>query len=157
MDHKALLKQAKAKAAKFCSSKERAPFQVYEKLVAWELSEDEAQEILAELTEERFVDERRFCKAFCHDKFEFNHWGKNRIQQELYRFRLSQEVITEGMNYIDPDRYQKTLEDLARKKWNSLMDELWPKKQKTMAFLIGKGYEIDLVMETVNQLSVSQQ
>ncbi len=37
------------------------------------------------------------------------------------------------------------------------MDELWPKKQKTMAYLIGKGYEIDLVMETVNQLSVSQQ
>ncbi|WP_421892288.1 regulatory protein RecX [Marinoscillum sp.] len=157
MDRKALLKQAKAKAAKYCSSKERAPFQVYEKLMAWELSEDEAQHILAELTEDRFVDERRFCKAFCHDKFAFNHWGKNRIQQELFRFRLSEEVIREGLNYIDPDKYQKTLETLAIKKWSSLMDEPWPKKQKTMAYLIGKGYEIDLVIETVNQVSVSQQ
>jgi len=149
----ALLKQAKVKAAKYCSTRERAPFEVLQKLQSWEISENEAQEILAELIEERFVDERRFCKAFCHDKFEFNHWGRNKIQQALYQYRLPEEVVKEGFLAIDPERYESTLLELATKKWNALMDDEWKKKQKTITYLLGKGFEMDLAFEAIKRLT----
>lgn len=158
MNREQLLKQAKAKAAKYCSSRERAPYQVLEKLLNWDLSEDEAHSVLAELTSERFVDEERFCNAFCHDKFEFNHWGKNKIKQELYRFKLPESVIQNGLNTIDPQLYEAALKQLAQRKWTSIQSEkdLWIRKQKTTAYLIRKGFEMDLAMEFVNSLSVDE-
>ncbi|MEQ8470110.1 MAG: regulatory protein RecX [Marinoscillum sp.] len=155
MDRERLLKQAKAKAAKFCSTRERAPAQVLDKLLDWELSEEEAQSILAELMNERFVDEERFCLAFCHDKFEFNRWGKNKIKQELFRFRLPEQVVQTGLDNINPNRYENVLKDLAEKKWNSIHSEKdqWVRKQKTTAYLLQKGFEMDLSIEIVSSLS----
>ena len=159
MSNERYLKQAKAKAAKYCSLKERAPFQVMEKLLGWDLDEDLAQEILAELTEENYVNEERFVRAYCHDKFEFNKWGKQRIRQELIRLRISDEMIQVGLNYLDPGRYEGILSDLAMKKYNALRTEqdVWKRKQKTTAYLIRKGFEMDLSIEIVNQLSGRQQ
>lgn len=153
------LKQAKAKAAKYCSYQERAPQQVLEKLLSWDLSEEKAHALLAELIAENFVDENRFCRAFCHDKFAFNRWGKNRIRMELQKFKLPGAVVQEGLEHIDPTAYETTLRKLAARKWESLAREpdIWKKKNKTAGYLLRKGFEGDLVWEMVNQLSSAQQ
>lgn len=156
MDRQAYLKQARAKAAKYCSGRERSPREVLQKLAAWELSDEDAQGVLAELVDEQFVDEDRFCRAFCHDKFEFNRWGKMRIRQELMKHQLPDEVVTRGLDNIDPERYAETLRQLAEKKYGSLVDEPWVKKQKTAAFLVRKGYEMDLVMEVVRLVAAQE-
>ncbi len=159
MSNERFIKQAKAKAAKYCSLKERAPFQVMEKLMGWDLDEDLAQSILAELTVENYVNEERFVRAYCHDKFEFNKWGKQRIRQELGRLRVSDDMIQVGLNYLDPERYEGILIGLAAKKLDSLRTEQdpWKRKQKTTAYLLRKGFEMDLSIEIVNQLSERQQ
>ena len=59
-----LLKQARARAAKYCSMRERAPRQVLEKLLSWNLNLEEAEDIIRTLTDEQFLDEGRFCRAF---------------------------------------------------------------------------------------------
>lgn len=155
----ALLKQARAKAARYCSRKERAPQQVLEKLISWQLEEAEAQEILAELTRENFLNEQRFCRAFCHDKFEFNRWGRVRIKMELTRFNLPVQVVSEGLNSIDPDRYREILNDLAEKRWKSLVpgEDEWIRKKKTIDYLLRKGFEYELVNDLVDQVSASKQ
>lgn len=157
MERQTYLNQAKVKMAKYCSGTERAPYQVLQKLTKWELDESEAQQILAELIAEEFVNEERFVKAYCNDKFSFNQWGKIRIKQELYRLRIADEVIQTGLNYIDPEKYEDTMLNLAMRKWNSLKDENWIRKQKTTAYLVNKGFEIDLATEVVRKVSASQQ
>ena len=119
MSNERLLKQAKAKAAKYCAGRERAPYQVMQKLLGWELDEDDAQSILAELTQENYVNEDRFVQAYCHDKFEFNKWGKQRIRQELKLLRIPGDVIIDGLNNIDPYRYEEVLQSLASQKLSS--------------------------------------
>lgn len=155
MSNERLLKQAKAKAAKYCAGRERAPYQVMQKLLGWELDEDDAQSILAGLIQENYVNEARFVHAYCHDKFEFNKWGKNRIKQELNQLRIAGESINEGLNSIDPQRYEDILQSLASQKFRSLSNESdnWKRKQKTTAYLIRKGFEMDLSIEIVNDLS----
>lgn len=156
MSRAALLKQAKDKAAKFCSVRERSPFEVSRKLQNLELTDDEINEILGELIEERFIDENRFCKAFCHDKFEFNKWGKHRINLELLQHKIPQDVIKSGLDALDVKRYKEVLDSLVSTKWNSLKGDEWSKKQKTLAFLVGKGFEMDLTIESMRQMSASK-
>lgn len=155
----AFLKQAKTKAAKYCSLKERAPQQVLEKLLSWDLSEDEAQNILTELIEENFINEARFARAFCHDKFEFNQWGKNKIRIELNRYNLPDQIVDEGLLHIDEDKYMEVLERLASKKWTSLNSETdpWKKKNKVVAYLLRKGYETEFVWGCIGRLSASSE
>lgn len=151
------LQQAKAKAARYCAQRERAPSQVLEKLLSWELPQADAEEILAQLTRENFLDELRFCKSFCHDKFEFNQWGRNRIRLELGKYNLRQRVVEEGLNYIDPDRYLEVLNKLAATKWKLLSTEKdpWKRKNKTAAYLLRKGFEADLVWDAVGRCAAS--
>ncbi len=152
MSRAAYLKQAKSKAAKFCSGRERAPFEVLQKLQKWEVTEDEAQAILGELVEERFVDELRFCRAFCNDKFEFNRWGRNKIQQALFQYHLPEDVVKEAFMVIDPEKYELVLLDLARKKWDKTSGDVWGRKQKTIAYMLSKGFEMGLAFEAIKKI-----
>ncbi|WP_421874708.1 regulatory protein RecX [Marinoscillum sp.] len=158
MSTERLVKQAKAKAAKYCSLRERAPSQVMEKLLGWELEENVAHQILTELVQENYVNEERFARAYCHDKFEFNKWGKQRIRMELSRLKVGEDLIQEGLNSIDPDHYWEILQGLGKKKYESLRTETdpWKRKQKTTAYLLRKGFEMDFCIEIVNRLSDSQ-
>lgn len=151
----AFLKQAKSRAAKYCVLRERAPQQVLEKLISWDLSQEQAQEVVDILTKEQFLDESRFCRAFCHDKFEFNQWGRNRIRLELMKFNLPEKVVFEGLSYIDSGRYEAVLKKLAMKKWESAAGEpqAWVRQRKTADYLLRKGFETDLVWEAVKRLS----
>lgn len=155
MDGGGFIQQAKAKAAKYCSYKERAPQQVLDKLLGWGVPEDKAHQILADLISQKFVDEQRFCRAFCHDKFEFNQWGKRKIQVALQPYKLPGAVIEEGLNALDPERYEDIIRTLAEKKWEALRSESdpWKRKNKVAMFLVRKGFEPDLIWEQVNRVS----
>lgn len=155
MERESLVQQAKVRAARYCAGRERAPFQVYEKLISWKLTEEEAEQVLDQLRSEKYIDENRFCRAFCRDKFEFNQWGKVKIRQELFQYRLPEEVVAYGLDQIDPQRYEDRLRQLSRDKWKSLEGEAdaWTRKQKTAAYMVRKGYETDLVMDFLNRMS----
>ncbi len=148
------LKRGFASAAKYCAFRERAPKQVFDKLLSWDFSEEEALQIIASLKSERFLDEARFARAFCHDKFEFNHWGKIKIRLELSQYELSSNTIEDGMAAIDTSRYQATILDLAQKKWALIKDkgDDFQQRGKVADYLMRKGFESELVWKVVKGL-----
>lgn len=151
-----LIKQAKARVMKYCAMAERSPNQVREKLLSFGLSEKETETIIDELKSERFVDEFRFARAFCHDKFVINHWGKIKIRNEIIRFGVSMEAISEGLEAIEEDRYRQVLEELITKKWKSLEPkelENLQRESRTVHFATGRGFEMGLVWQIVKQMS----
>lgn len=145
--------EAKQRAGKFCAFRERSPNEVLEKLKAWGLEEAQAMRILAELSAEGYVDEQRFANAFCNDKFEFNAWGKQKIKAHIHVHNISGEVLQKALDRIDAVKYQEKLISLASGKWHSLeQEDPQKRKQKTVAYLVNKGFEMDLIWETVNKL-----
>ena len=60
--------QAANRAAALCARCEQAPGDIREKLLKWGLSVAEASQVLRQLTEQGFIDERRFARAFVKDK-----------------------------------------------------------------------------------------
>lgn len=141
-------------AAKYCAFTERAPKQVFDKLISWDFTEDQSKKIIARLIDENFLNEERFAKAFCNDKFEFNHWGKVKIKMELGKYDLSYEVLLSALATINKERYLEMINDLTLKKWKLLQpkgDE-YLQKRKTADYMMRKGFEGELVWKVLKPL-----
>ena len=153
MAHRLTISEARQRAGRFCSLRERSPEEVREKLKAWKLSNSEAESVLKELIHQGFVDEQRFANAYCHDKFEFNSWGKQKIKVNIYKHRLPEEVIRQALDRLDETKYQARLMELGSLKWSKLdNDEPLKRKQKTVNYLANKGFELDLIWKIVSEL-----
>lgn len=148
------IKEAKQRAGRFCAFRERSPNEVLEKLMDWGVGEHDAEKIVDELIKEKFIDEQRFANAYCNDKFEFNSWGKQKIKANIYTHKLSSSAIDIALDRIESRKYETRCFELTERKWEKLeRDEPAKRKQKTLAYLANKGYEMDLIWKCINKLA----
>lgn len=141
-----LKQQAKVKAAKYCAYQERTQQEVRDKLYQYGLYSDAVEEVLTELITEGFVNEERYAQAFSRGKFNQNKWGRVKIEMMLRQKGLSNYCIQAGLKEIAEEDYQQQIRELISKKWNSLEGEDdYNRKHKTVRYLMGKGYEPDLI------------
>lgn len=143
---------ALGKAASLCSISEHCTSQIEEKLRLWGVSEKDAAEILARLIDEKYIDNSRFARAYCHDKFLYSHWGRIKIGQMLRQLHLSDEEIAEGMTTIQEEVYLQTLEDVLQAKDRTLKDtDKYQRKGKLVRHLLQRGFEMSLVIDAVDE------
>src|SRR3954468_24055784 len=138
--------QAIQKLKQYCAYQERSHSEVEQKL--WDLGvhRSEHDEILSVLIEENYLNEERFAKAFVGGKFRMKDWGRKKIYYALKEKKVSEYNIKKAMKEIDEEQYQKTLLELAEKKYGLLKSEQYlARKKKTMDYLLQKGFEQDLV------------
>jgi regulatory protein len=134
--------QAIQRIRHYCAYQERAQQEVRDKLYELGMSMDEVEEIMSDLISENFLNEERFAIQFAGGHFRIKGWGKVKIQHALQQKRVSSYNIKIGLKAIDEDAYLKTLEQLAKKKWNSLKGERGLSRMaKTYAFLHQRGFE----------------
>ena len=140
------------KATALCSGSEHCTHQIREKLSQWDVSPDDVEEIINRLVKEKYIDNKRFARAYCHDKFCYNHWGRFKIRQMLRNLRLSDEEIAEGMQVIPEEAYQEALEDALRAKDRTLHEkDVYQHKAKLVRHLLSRGFETELVIDAVNE------
>jgi len=148
-----LRQQAKAKAAKYCAYQERTQQQVRDKLYQYGLSGDTVEEVLTELIADDFINEERYAQAFCRGKFSQNKWGRIKIELGLKQKGLSPYCIRKGLKEIKEEDYLQQLHDLCERKWQSLeKEDTYQRKNKTARYLMGKGYETELVWRTIEDM-----
>ena len=122
--------QAMNRAAALCAHSEQAAGDIREKLFKWGLSGSDVTRIINQLTEQGFLNEARFARAFVKDRFAFNGWGKIKIAHQLKQKGISTDVVDEAMNAIDDDA------------WAAMM-----------RFAASRGFETSLSSECVNQVT----
>ena len=143
--------EALSKIFRYCAYQERSHREVKDKLFEYGLHSNQVDEILSHLITEGFLNEERYAKTFAGGKFRMMKWGRLKIQRELESAGVSPRNIARGLVEINASDYSKTLLSLVKKKSNQVTDEnLYKKKNKVARFIIGKGYEPELVWEAVN-------
>ena len=143
--------QALGRAASLCSGSEYCSTQIREKLSSWGISDDDADSIIERLTSEHFIDDSRFCRAYAHGKFCYNHWGKVKIGQMLRHMRLDPNEIAEGLAEIPDEAYQESLQEALRQKDRTLRDtDTYQRKAKLVRHLLSRGFEMSLVLDAVD-------
>ena len=142
---------ALGKATALCSQSEHCKAQIMEKLSLWGVSVQDAYNIMDYLEKEKYIDNKRFARAYCHDKFCYNHWGRIKIRQMLRHLRLSDEEIEEGMQAINDDDYLEALNDVLRAKDRTLREkDIYLRKGKLVRHLLSRGFETDLDLDAVD-------
>ncbi|MBA4144153.1 MAG: RecX family transcriptional regulator [Azospira oryzae] len=144
------LPEALAKIYRYCAYQERSHQEVKNKLYEYGLYSSEVEETISRLISEGFLNEERFAKAFAGGKFRIMKWGKHKIERELQAQGLTKKCISIGLKEVDDSDYRKTLKALIRKKSELIHEEnTFKKKDKVARYVIGKGYEPELVWEMV--------
>jgi regulatory protein len=136
----------------YCAYQERAHAEVKQKLYGFGLYKNELELLISQLIEENYLNEERFAIAFAGGKFRIKHWGKTKIKYELSQKQVSAYCIKKALASISLDDYEKTLSKLATEKLKTLKTEknIFVKKSKLQNYLVGKGYEFDVVGRVVS-------
>lgn len=138
--------QALQKLKHYCAYQERCHSEVKEKLYNLGVWKKDHNEIIATLIEENYLNEERFAKAFAGGRFRIKQWGRVKIKYELKQKQVSDYSIKKALKQIEEEEYLKVLGKLAAEKYTSLKNEQHLiRKKKTMDYLIGKGFEMELV------------
>ncbi len=146
-------RQALLKAQKYCSYQERCQKEVRNDLYKLGVQRDDIEGIISDLISSNFLNEERFSRAFARGKFKNNDWGWIKIEMELKQRNISSYCINKAKTEIDKDAYQETIVDLAKKKLKELKGETaYIQKGKIIRFIVGKGFESDKVIDSVEDL-----
>ena len=136
------------KARKYCDYQERSQQELRDKLYEWGLHKREVEQVIAQMIEEGFMNEERFAIAFAGGKFRIKNWGRIKIKLALKQKKVSDYCIRKALNQIEDKDYQKTLEKIISAYAKKVKEKNPLKKNYRIAqYVIGKGYEPELVWE----------
>ena len=150
---KATPEQALQQLKHFCGFRERCHEEVREKLRSLGIWRSDQEEILAKLIEGDYLNEERFARLFAGGKFRVNKWGRNRIRYALKQKKVSDYCIHKGLEEIEEAEYLKVLDRLASAKYKSLSDPEALRRKKTQEYLMGRGFESDLIRSALDSAS----
>ena len=146
------LQQARIKAEKYCAYQERSQLEVKTKLIGMGLTVSETNEILVDLVRDNFINEERFAIAFARGKLKVKKWGTRKIALALKNKGISDSLIQLVLKSIDPDHYLSELRHCIEKKAKTIREnDPWKKAGKLKQYLIGRGYEAELVFREVDR------
>ena len=148
-----IVKEAYSKMAQLCSRSEQCTADIRRKMVVYELVDEIVEEIITKLQKDKFLDDERFVKAYISDKFRLNKWGKIKMQHYLKMKGLSNELIQEGLDSIDDEKYVaaliKTMKDKAR---TIKKKDKFEKMGQIIRFTQSRGFEPELIHRYLNEI-----
>ncbi len=145
--------EIKRKLEHYCAYQDRCHKEVAKKMSEFHLIPEARELILMSLLKDNFLNEERFSKSFARGKFRIKKWGKQRIVRALKFREISVYNIKTALQEIDDEEYLKTIQDITVRR-NAVITETntYKRKKKLMDFLIRKGYEMDLIYKTVDDI-----
>ena len=141
------------KAAIYASKCEHCENEVREKLLNWGATNEETNEIITYLIEERYIDNQRYSNSYTRDKFRFNHWGKYKIGLMLRSKGINNEIIENALGLIDEEEYLEELEQILKDKLRSLKySSEYEKKGKLFKFAQSRGFESSAISKIIDSI-----
>lgn len=155
MRKKVSIETAISKIEHYCAYQERSHIEVKNKLASLGVYGHTADEIMAQLIQNDYLNETRFAFQFARGKFRVKKWGRIRIRIELKKRQVSEYNIHHSLNQIDPITYTNSFEQWARQKWENLSqnsrsnDEV---KRKWIRYFQYRGWENELIYDMLRGL-----
>lgn len=138
------------KLSALCASAEHCLHEMSEKMRRWELPDDVRERVLRRLTDEKYVDEERYCRSFVADKIRYNKWGQLKIEQALAVKRIPRDISTAVLDEIDDEEYVAVLHPLLQSKRKSVKAASeYERNQKLIRFAMSRGFGYDIIKKAL--------
>ena len=140
-----------------CSRMEYCRSDIYRKaLKALDGDAGAAGRVVSSLVEDRFVDDLRYASAFAREKASLQGWGRVKITFQLRGKGIADEVISEALREIDPEKASAKLDKLAADRYRLLQGD--PQcRLKLLKALLSRGYGYDEVEAAVRRVMDSRE
>jgi regulatory protein len=138
--------QALQKLMRYCAYQERCHNDARTKLIELGIYGDRLEKIIAALIEENYINETRFATTYARGKFNFNHWGKVKITNQLKMKNISAYNIKKAMLEIEDKDYFEKTDKLLTDKMKSL-DSKQNWKSLLYLHMLNKGYEQAIIRD----------
>lgn len=143
--------QALIKLTALCSGAEHCSYEMTEKMRRWEIDEQTQARIMEYLTNEKYVDDSRFCRAFIREKMRFNKWGRRKIEMALFQKRIDKKMASEALDEVDNKEYIAILRPMLRQKERSVKaNSEYEKNMKLIKFAMSRGFTFDVIKECLS-------
>ncbi|MCL2246525.1 MAG: RecX family transcriptional regulator [Lentimicrobiaceae bacterium] len=139
---------ATTKIRKFCAYQDRSIAEVRAKLKGYILFEEEIEDIINQLIEEDFLNDKRFAAHFVKSKLNAKGWGYSKIRFHLIQKGIAEDIIKDALSEVSEENWEEQLQHNIEK-WkrsNELSPTTYP---KLVRFLIAKGYKISEIMRNI--------
>ena len=144
--------EAKRRIEAWCAYQERAQSEVEKRLRDYGLDTEDTFALISHLITNNFLNEQRFAEAFASGKVRIKRWGRRKIYNELIQKQVSKNTIQAAFDTIDLEVYENNLFFLAERKYAETKGDSYERKMKTARFLIGKGYEFELIQDVMERI-----
>lgn len=123
-----------------CSRREYCSSEIYKKaLDSLGGNTDEAEKVIERLKAEKYVDDRRYARAYARDKASIAGWGGVKIRYMLSAKGVARDVIEEALAEVEADSADRRFEKLMLAKYRTLK-ESDDVRLKLIRFAAGRGY-----------------
>ncbi len=118
---------------------------------------DVIQNVLDALNTQGILNDRKMVDESVQWAKQAKRYGKRRIALELKKKGIAEAVINESLVDYSKDEERETAKELAAVRWEKLsrLDPM-KKKKRLYDFLISRGFDFEVVRETVDELNKSE-
>lgn len=147
--------KAYARMTRICARKEYAPYDIRQKLQRLNLADDVVEALLARLTKERYIDERRYAESYIRDKLQFNKWGKRKIEMHLARKRIPSTVISDAFAQFPESMLSESLLSVLEKKRKSVTGRTdYERNGKLIRYALGRGFPMNEIIRCLKMMDI---
>lgn len=145
--------QALSSLMRICARAEKCSSDALRSMRRWGLSDADARVVLERLIRERFIDDGRYAAAYVREKMRFSGWGERKIRASLRAKAIAPKIIDEAMCQMVPEDNASRLRDMLQKKAaKTTARDLYDLKGKLVRFAVGRGFDLDDVLEVVEEI-----
>ena len=143
--------EAYLQLAAICAQAEHCEQEMRDKMKRWELDETVQNCVIDRLTEERYIDNERYARAFVKDKIRYNKWGRRKVQQALWMKRIDNDIQQRVLDEIDEKEYLDVLRPLLKQKRKTIKAQSdYEMNQKLVRFALGRGFTFDIIRQCLD-------
>lgn len=143
--------QALARLTALCASAEHCTGEMVDKMTRWGVSEEAQARVMEHLIKNKYIDDERYCRAFVHDKMEYNHWGRRKIEQALYAKHIDKTIQNSVLDEIPEEDFIDILRPLIeQKRRQTRANSEYEMNMKLMHFAASRGFTIDQIRRCID-------
>jgi regulatory protein len=142
----------------WCDRQDRCTVDALQKMASWGVNRADAQNIMAELVANGFINNGRYAVSFSSGHFRIKNWGKVKIKAYLLAKKISEQHIEAALNAIDQEEYHAVVHKIIGRKfeqWSKL--KTFDRNGKVSQFLMNRGFEPPLVWDCIREKTASEE
>lgn len=139
------------KLTAMCSQAEHCSQEMLDKMKKWDIPEDVQARVMQYLTQEKFIDDERYCRFFIKDKIKYNKWGRRKVEQALYMKHIPSSISGPILDEIPAEDYLEVLRPLLKSKRKTVKAATeYERNMKLIKFALGRGFSMDIIKDCID-------